>query len=129
MYDEPEELRQYMLRNWNQFMTPLERRANRLAALREKARYSGPHSASDGVRRKLLALFEADVDDDIRRLIGDSLDDVRAFQRRVAVRINAELVARELQPNRCPACNRIVKTPEARQCLWCGHDWHEVKSA
>ena len=27
--------------------------------------------------------------------------------------------------NRCPACNRVVRTPEAKQCFWCGHDWHK----
>ncbi|PHR96309.1 MAG: hypothetical protein COA78_28935 [Blastopirellula sp.] len=26
--------------------------------------------------------------------------------------------------NRCPACDEIVLTPKAQQCLWCGHDWH-----
>jgi rRNA maturation endonuclease Nob1 len=26
--------------------------------------------------------------------------------------------------NRCPACKRIVRTPRAQHCLWCGHDWH-----
>ncbi len=26
--------------------------------------------------------------------------------------------------NRCPACSRIVRSPVARQCLWCKHDWH-----
>ena len=26
--------------------------------------------------------------------------------------------------NRCPECDRIAETPKARQCLWCGHDWH-----
>jgi hypothetical protein len=26
--------------------------------------------------------------------------------------------------NRCPKCNRIVRTPKAKQCLWCYHDWH-----
>ena len=25
--------------------------------------------------------------------------------------------------NRCPSCNRIVRTPQARQCFWCGHEW------
>lgn len=25
---------------------------------------------------------------------------------------------------RCPSCDRILRTPKARQCLWCGHDWH-----
>jgi hypothetical protein len=26
--------------------------------------------------------------------------------------------------NRCPRCHRIVRTPSAKQCLWCKHDWH-----
>ncbi len=26
--------------------------------------------------------------------------------------------------NRCPACQRIVCSPLARQCLRCKHDWH-----
>ena len=26
--------------------------------------------------------------------------------------------------NRCPECKRIVQTPQARQCLWCGYSWH-----
>jgi hypothetical protein len=30
----------------------------------------------------------------------------------------------EFVVNRCAVCNRIVRTPAARQCLWCGHDWH-----
>lgn len=37
------------------------------------------------------------------------------------------VVARVLQGgvevNRCPSCNRVVRTPVARLCLWCGHDW------
>ncbi len=28
--------------------------------------------------------------------------------------------------NRCSQCSRIVRTPKAKQCLWCGHDWHET---
>jgi len=26
--------------------------------------------------------------------------------------------------NRCPACGKIVRTPQAKQCRWCRHDWH-----
>jgi hypothetical protein len=32
----------------------------------------------------------------------------------------------EMEINRCPACNRIVRTPLARQCLWCGHTWRDL---
>jgi hypothetical protein len=30
--------------------------------------------------------------------------------------------------NRCPECQRIVRTPLAKQCLWCGHDWHHAQT-
>lgn len=31
--------------------------------------------------------------------------------------------------NRCPACSKIVRTPRAKQCLWCDYDWHETSHA
>jgi hypothetical protein len=27
--------------------------------------------------------------------------------------------------NRCPSCQRVVVSPYSKQCLWCGHDWHQ----
>jgi hypothetical protein len=30
----------------------------------------------------------------------------------------------ELEQNLCPKCNKIARTPEAKQCRFCGHDWH-----
>lgn len=26
--------------------------------------------------------------------------------------------------NNCPKCGRMTRTPNARQCRHCGHDWH-----
>lgn len=26
--------------------------------------------------------------------------------------------------NRCPKCSKIARTPKAKQCPWCFHDWH-----
>jgi hypothetical protein len=46
-----------------------------------------------------------------------------AFCRDIAARVLFEH-AGELVLNRCPQCERIVRTPRARQCLWCFHDWH-----
>jgi len=45
------------------------------------------------------------------------------FCRDIAARVLLEHAA-ELVLNRCPRCDRIVRTPRARQCLWCFHDWH-----
>ncbi len=45
------------------------------------------------------------------------------FCRDIAARVLLEH-ATDLVLNRCPRCDRIVRTPKARQCLWCFHDWH-----
>lgn len=45
------------------------------------------------------------------------------FCRDIAARVLREQ-ADLLVLNRCPRCDRIVRTPKARQCLWCFHDWH-----
>jgi hypothetical protein len=29
----------------------------------------------------------------------------------------------EVFVNRCPRCRWVVRTPQARQCFWCGFDW------
>jgi RNA polymerase subunit RPABC4/transcription elongation factor Spt4 len=28
--------------------------------------------------------------------------------------------------SRCPQCTRILRTPKAKQCRWCHHDWHRT---
>jgi hypothetical protein len=56
-----------------------------------------------GVREKLAAGFEA-------------------FQQSVVDRISREHP--DLPIHRCPECNTALRTPLAKQCLKCGHDWH-----
>ncbi|MFD2967753.1 hypothetical protein [Sphingobacterium bambusae] len=31
--------------------------------------------------------------------------------------------------NNCPKCNKLARTPYARQCRHCGHSWHELTVA
>lgn len=26
--------------------------------------------------------------------------------------------------NFCPVCGKLARTPKAKQCRYCGHDWH-----
>ena len=120
VYDESQELYRYVSFNRKELMTPLECRAERLGMLREKAR----HSDSAGVRKMLLAQYDVEADEQALQLIGNDLDGLRAFQGRVADRIENEIASGRAVINRCPARNRIVKTPLTRQCVWCGYDWH-----
>src|SRR5690242_20056031 len=51
-----------------------------------------------------------------------------AFLRRTARRTLAE-DRDKVFLNKCPSCGALARTPRARQCRRCGHDWHHVPTA
>jgi len=53
-------------------------------------------------------------------------DGNKTFLKRTCVRILQEH-DEQIFINRCPKCKRIVKTPIACLCLWCGHTWFELR--
>jgi DNA-binding winged helix-turn-helix (wHTH) protein len=50
-------------------------------------------------------------------------DGYEVFVETTATRILEEYSER-LKLNRCPSCARVARTPTARQCRFCGCDWH-----
>jgi hypothetical protein len=130
-YDDHRELDNYLCANRWALMTPFEQQAEALGIKREKARHairdSGAGEASWA--QVWLAEFEAEADQSVGTAIGADLNTFAAFQARVTQRIRAAFLSNELRPNRCPSCRRIVRTPKAQQCLWCGHDWHNAGTA
>ena len=55
-------------------------------------------------------------------------DGVEPFRQRVRDRILREHEDRVVL-NYCPRCGQLARTPRARQCQWCFHDWHSVNGA
>lgn len=55
--------------------------------------------------------------------IMEILTDPETYRRRVCRQLIAER-GEEVFINRCPKCGKIVRTPKARLCLWCGYSWH-----
>ncbi len=116
-YDDGVALRVYVLKYFRHLMTPLERRVTE---------YIAPivSDAEDSKIRSLYTFLEnrdGHVDDDAV---------LRAFQTPYVDRV-ANAVDRVLKmgrddvlENRCEKCHRLARTPVAKQCLWCGHDWH-----
>ena len=45
------------------------------------------------------------------------------FEKRVASRIMNDH-PKEVFLNKCPNCNKLARTTKARQCRYCGDDWH-----
>ncbi len=108
LYDEDKILTDYVWQHYSQFLTPSEKAAGKAALAREEAMQVD----SDSMRRKLL------------EMAGDlSVASAVEFRRTTRDRIQREHAA-EVEINRCPRCERIVRSPRAQQCLWCGHDWH-----
>ncbi|MEH0154260.1 hypothetical protein V6R21_08945 [Limibacter armeniacum] len=48
---------------------------------------------------------------------------IQKFHQRVAERVFNEHLD-ELTLNKCPKCDGIARTPTAKQCRYCKHDWH-----
>lgn len=116
-YDDDRELTEYIWDNFGSLMTDLERRAARTLVAEAKA------SASPGrVANVLRERWGRHSDPEVARALEQGAD---AFRRRVRDRILSEM-GDAVIVNRCAACDRIVATPRARQCLWCGHDWHST---
>jgi predicted RNase H-like HicB family nuclease/predicted RNA-binding Zn-ribbon protein involved in translation (DUF1610 family) len=113
-YDEESELERYIWGYCRHLMTDLERRADGVALVRAKTR---PGREEDVPL--LLNMFEVTDGPDVELALSAGWE---ALRRSIFHRIVTEWG--ETIINRCPRCRRIVKTPSARQCLWCGHDWH-----
>jgi hypothetical protein len=113
-YDEVKELEKYTSSHLHFFMTDFERRACNLALMRDKAKHS------DGAARMLTRWLARETPD----VIAASDWGYTALWEKLRERVAQAVDNKELKINRCPSCNRIVRTPLARQCLWCGHDWH-----
>ena len=113
-YDEDEVLRRYLAHNLWDLMTDFERRCYTLAMQREKA------EVSEVVAARLPSCIAEAGEDVVEALERGA----RVVRQEIEQRIADALEAGTLTPNRCPECHRIVRTPLAQQCLWCGHDWH-----
>ena len=119
-YDDWAELAHYILINHSSLLSPFEQRVESAAMARVKFAACEPGSP---VKGKLEAQCQFG-DAEINSALAAGLE---AFHRSVARRILVEY--RDLQINRCPQCNCIVRTPNARQCFWCGYDWHGAKGS
>jgi hypothetical protein len=60
-------------------------------------------------------------DSEVLQMASDGLD---AFTMRTAQRI-LDRHSDEIAFNYCPRCGALAKTPKARQCRFCYHDWHQ----
>jgi hypothetical protein len=113
-YDEPSVLTEYVCSYCVPQMTDLERAG--LKALH--ARVKAANSDSARVRDMIVRKWSGQGDPAIIAALSAGEAAFRDAVRDRVLRDHPELI------NRCPKCNRVARTPRAKQCRWCFHDWH-----
>jgi hypothetical protein len=115
-YNDDRELTRYVWDHSQRLFTEFEWRLGRAMHGRTKAAVS----QSPELAGALYRLWGAVGDAEIEAALADGFE---AFRRRVRDRLLAEHGPAVIV-TRCPRCQRVVRTPLARQCFWCGFDWH-----
>jgi hypothetical protein len=115
-YDETAVLTHYVWEHYQHLMTDFERRVGAAIIARTKA----AASSSEDVGRLLNKRWGAEGNPEIDAALSHGHE---VFRRRVCERVLTDNGG-EVFVNRCSRCARVVRTPKASQCFWCGHDWH-----
>lgn len=122
-YGDESELDRYVRRNFIHLLHEDELELYRDMLLKEKIEPASTGDVQEQLRKQLAhgihRLSKGEAIEGIALLFGDLAQE---HKKRIDPLIQE--LKQKLVPNRCPKCNKIVRTPEARQCLWCGADWH-----
>jgi hypothetical protein len=116
-YDDRRELAEYLWHNYPELFSDGEKLAERTLLAEQKM--TSP-TMSESMKQVMQSRWIARGETEVERLLANGASE---FKIRAAERL-MKTHASELFVNRCSSCDRIVATPRAKQCLWCGHDWH-----
>ena len=115
-YNDEAELTRYVWRNHRSLLTRFEGQVERAAHARENFADSEAEHA-----RRVMERYGHLGDARVDAALAEGRE---AFHGQACRRILAENPG--LQINRCPRCHRVLRTPLAAQCFWCGEDWHRT---
>lgn len=116
----------YVIRYFHSFMTMDERIAHKHLIATAKASRGRTDTAAQTELRNSTHHLRTLLSDNpkVLQLTAGGLEQ---FVEQTAQRILDEH-PREITFNRCQRCGAIARTPKARQCRFCGFDWHGAKS-
>lgn len=111
----------YVFNNYRQFWTEEETTAYShfctLAGMENQSREAKAEKAKYYLTKAWMTIK---TDRATLNLLKDGFE---AFKLNLTNRIYKEH-QNDIQLNLCPQCGEIARTPQAKQCRWCGHDWH-----
>lgn len=118
-YIEENELDKYILTNYGSYLNKFERLGYKVASSYEKPDgKTNPDKMAKALREKYGNLSTPRIDAALTK-------GTKLFKREVRKRIQFQY-KEDISIKRCGKCDKIVATPKAKQCLWCGNDWHEA---
>jgi hypothetical protein len=119
-YDEAYQLQYYIWRNYRHALTNREHALYHAALLELNARHARSEDLAVRLREIPGYFFNAEV-----AAIAET--GLVAFERQCCERLLTDY-ADQIYINRCECCKRIVVSPIACVCMWCGHEWYERRS-
>ncbi|MCT3846076.1 hypothetical protein CMU30_03805 [Elizabethkingia anophelis] len=108
------ELASYIITYFSDLMTDLEK-----LALRHHI-HIGKTSDNSIMHKMLIEKGWIQTNPDVLDLLKNGYEE---FEMNVASRIMAE-TPEKVFLNSCPKCNKLARTPHAKQCRYCGYNWH-----
>lgn len=117
-YDEQEVIEDMVVRYYSNLLTPFERDVYGAFWLRRRTQIQTSHPESERDTRRIWGTLD---NPQIEAILERAYDE---FIRKAVARVMRE-DADKLFLNKCPKCQRVARTPKAKQCRWYLHDWHE----
>ena len=120
-YVEDIRLRLYIWKNYRHVLTEREKALHHASVLEIKATHAEKRSDFSATRLRNIPgyFFDADV-----AAITKTQNGLSLFVQQCCEHLLRDY-ADQIFINRCERCNRIVASPIACACLWCGHHWYE----
>jgi hypothetical protein len=114
--DEEKEISRYILLHFDgRFMSLLEKTAyNNFLFLEKAENVKSSQELKESIRKKGI------YNSAINKLMENGFE---SFQSKIVNRI-LENHQSEIIINRCPKCQKLTRTPQAKQCPHCFFDWH-----
>lgn len=115
------ELACYLVRYYPNFMTDVERCTYSHLAGTMKSTMGRDDPAAQREAMNHRSFHRMPTSDP--EVLALSKDGMLSFRAQTAARILADH-QKELFLNCCPRCQELARTPTAKQCRFCGFDWH-----
>ncbi len=110
----------YIFNYFGDLMTEEEAQAWRHYSSNYKLTHGSEKEPNEAMKQMYLKKGWISTNPDVLQLLDSGID---IFKKNIVIRILKES-SDKVQFNNCPKCKELARTPNAKQCRHCGHDWH-----